>query len=122
LGNIEDDMKDKDMNFEKALAELEQTVAKLETRGLSLNESLGLFERGVKLARFLRAELEKAEKKVELLLKDDKGEIVGAEPFELNDEPAGESHDAEKSEPAGGGKPSRPRAPRKKPEDDALPF
>jgi exodeoxyribonuclease VII small subunit len=116
-------MKDKDLNFEKALEELEQTVGKLETGGLSLNESLGLFERGVKLARFLRAELEKAEKKVELLLKDNKGEVVGAEPFNLDEGRAGEGDNAAKSEPAGGGKPSRPRAPRKKPEDDdALPF
>jgi exodeoxyribonuclease VII small subunit len=116
-------MKDKDLNFEKALAELEQTVGKLETGGLSLNESLALFERGVKLARFLRAELEKAEKKVELLLKDDKGEIVGAEPFAPDEEGAGGADEATKSEPAASGKPARTRAPRKKPEDDdALPF
>ena len=63
------------MNFEKALAELEQIVARLEKGGLTLNESLGLFEKGVKLARFLRQELDQAEKKVEILLKDEKGEI-----------------------------------------------
>lgn len=67
--------KGKEMNFEKALTELEQIVAKLEKGGLTLNESLGLFEKGVKLARFLRQELDKAEKKVEILLKDEKGEI-----------------------------------------------
>jgi len=78
-------MKDKDLNFEKALADLEQTVDKLEKGGLSLNESLGLFEKGVKLARFLREELDKAEKKVEILLKDGKGD-VHREPFSLEDE------------------------------------
>jgi len=67
--------KNKEMNFEKALAELEQIVARLEKGGLTLNESLGLFEKGVKLARFLRQELDQAEKKVEILLKDEKGEI-----------------------------------------------
>jgi exodeoxyribonuclease VII small subunit len=61
------------MTFEKALAELEQIVAKLEKEGISLNESLALFEKGVKLARFLRGELDKAERKVEILLKDEKG-------------------------------------------------
>jgi len=61
------------MTFEKALAELEQTVAKLEKGGIPLNESLALFEKGVKLARFLRGELDKAERKVEILLKDEKG-------------------------------------------------
>lgn len=70
------------LSFEKALAELEAIVGKLEKGGLSLNESLALFEKGVKLARFLRGELEKAEKKVEILLKDDKG-VVRNEPFEL---------------------------------------
>jgi exodeoxyribonuclease VII small subunit len=71
--------------FEKALADLEEVVAKLEKGGTPLNESLALFEKGVKLARFLRGELDKAERKVEILLKDDKG-AVRAEDFELGDE------------------------------------
>jgi exodeoxyribonuclease VII small subunit len=61
------------LTFEKALAELEQIVSKLEKEGISLNESLALFEKGVKLARFLRGELDKAERKIEVLLKDEKG-------------------------------------------------
>jgi len=63
------------LTFEKALADLEQIVAKLEKGGISLNESLALFEKGVKMARFLRGELDKAERKVEILLKDDKGNL-----------------------------------------------
>ncbi len=73
------------LNFEKALADLEATVDKLEKGGLSLNESLALFEKGVRLARYLREELGKAEKKVEILLKDETGE-VRAEPFALEGE------------------------------------
>lgn len=73
------------LSFEKALEDLEKIVEKLEKGGLSLNESLALFEKGVKLARFLREELGKAEKKVEILLKDEKGEIK-EEPFELGEE------------------------------------
>jgi exodeoxyribonuclease VII small subunit len=71
--------------FEKALSDLEEVVAKLEKGGTPLNESLALFEKGVKLARFLRGELDKAERKVEILLKDEKG-VVRAEDFELGDE------------------------------------
>jgi exodeoxyribonuclease VII small subunit len=71
--------------FEKALADLEEVVAKLEKGGTPLNESLALFEKGVKLARFLRGELDKAERKVEILLKDEKG-AVHAEDFSLEDE------------------------------------
>ena len=64
-----------EQSFEKALEELEEIVDKLEEGGLSLDESLGFFEKGVKLARFLRAELDKAEKKIEILLKDESGEL-----------------------------------------------
>jgi exodeoxyribonuclease VII small subunit len=72
------------LTFEKALAELEQIVAKLEKGGISLNESLALFEKGVKMSRFLRGELDKAERKVEILLKDEKGNLK-AEDFETGD-------------------------------------
>jgi exodeoxyribonuclease VII small subunit len=81
------------MTFEKALAELEQIVAKLEKEGTSLNDSLALFEKGVKLARFLRTELDKAERKVEILLKDEKGGLK-AEAFDAGEEEeAGEEED-----------------------------
>lgn len=78
----------KNLSFEKALEELESIVTKLEEGGLSLDESLALFEKGVKLARYLREELQKAEKKVEILLKDEKGEMK-AELFELPEETSG---------------------------------
>ena len=82
-----------EQGFEKALAELEDIVDKLEKGGLALDESLALFEKGVKLARFLRGELGKAEKKIEILLKDEKGEVK-EEPFEITkDETPPESDD-----------------------------
>ena len=83
--------------FEKALAELEQIVAKLEKEGISLNESLALFEKGVKLARFLRGELDKAERKVEILLKDDEGGMK-TEDFDLDT--ASETPSGKKRKPA----------------------
>jgi exodeoxyribonuclease VII small subunit len=84
------------LSFEKALADLEGIVQKLEKGGLSLNESLALFEKGVKLAKSLREELGKAEKKVEILLKDEKGE-VRKEPFDLDRE-VGYSPEKDKEE------------------------
>ena len=81
--------KSPDLDFEKALADLEQVVDQLEKGGLSLNESLARFERGVSLSRFLRNELDKAEKKIEILLKDDKGG-VHPEPFSLEEAESGE--------------------------------
>ena len=87
------------LSFEKALEDLEKIVEKLEKGGLSLSESLALFEKGVKLARFLREELEKAEKKVEILLKDEKGEVK-EKPFELGKEdvPSKEKKEEEEEE------------------------
>jgi len=83
------------LTFEKALADLEEIVAKLEKGGISLNESLALFEKGVKMSRFLRAELDKAERKVEILLKDEKGKLK-TEEFEA-EAGEGEEDDDEKA-------------------------
>lgn len=92
--------KGKEMNFEKALAELEQIVAKLEKGGLALNESLALFEKGIKLTRFLRSELDKAEKKIEILLKDEKGELQARDfiPEDLNASALEEDQEEEEDE------------------------
>jgi len=84
-----------EQSFEKALTELEDIVEKLEKGGLALNESLALFEKGIKLARFLRGELGNAEKKIDILLKDEKGEVK-EEPFELAEE---EGEPSKKEEP-----------------------
>ncbi len=107
-----------DLDFEKALADLERVVDELEKGGLSLNDSLARFERGVKLARFLRNELDKAEKKIEILLKDDKGGVQ-AEPFSLEDAESGEA-------PSGAAPAAAPKKPaskvKKVDSDDELPF
>jgi exodeoxyribonuclease VII small subunit len=80
------------LTFEKALADLEQIVAKLEKGGISLNESLALFEKGVKMSRFLRGELDKAERKVEILLKDEKGNLK-AKDFEEEPDGGGQTEE-----------------------------
>ena len=67
--------------FEAALARLEEIVSSLESGELGLEQSLKLFEEGVKLARICNARLEEAERKVEVLLKDKNGKVI-AKPFE----------------------------------------
>ena len=69
------------VSFEEALKELEGIVRKLESGEAKLEEALGLFERGVKLSRFCSRKLEEAEKKIEMLVKDSRGEYQ-AVPFE----------------------------------------
>lgn len=69
-------------DFENSLARLETIVKELEKGELSLEEALQLFEEGIKISRFCSARLDEAERKVEILLKNEKGKLV-EEPFEL---------------------------------------
>jgi len=71
--------------FEASLKRLEEIVAELESGELGLEQSLKLFEEGVKLARICNARLEEAERKVEVLLKDKAGKMT-AMPFEEKEE------------------------------------
>lgn len=61
--------------FESSLDELEQIVAKLETGDMALEESLELFERGVKLSRDCKERLLKAERRIEVLTRESNGDI-----------------------------------------------
>ncbi len=70
-----------DLKFEAALQRLEQIVDQLEAGNLSLEESLQVFEEGVALARRCSKYLEEAEKRIELLTKDEAG-LLKTEPFE----------------------------------------
>ena len=55
------------MNFEEALAELDETVRQLEAGDLPLDESLALFERGQRLSARCQGLLQAAELKVQQL-------------------------------------------------------
>lgn len=67
--------------FEDALNKLEKIVSKLEEGDIPLEESLKLFEEGIRLSRFCNQKLDEAEKKVEILLKGRNG-ILKPHPFE----------------------------------------
>ena len=58
--------------FEQSIAELEEIVEQLENG----DESLGLFEKGIKLSKSCQKMLDTAEKKVSILMTNDDGEIV----------------------------------------------
>jgi len=60
--------------FEKAFQQLEKIVQRLESEELPLDESLQLFEEGIRLSRFCNQKLEEVEKKIELILSDAKGQ------------------------------------------------
>ncbi len=56
-----------DLNLEEALQDLEEIVGSLEDGKLTLDESLALFERGIRLVRLCSARLESAEQRIESL-------------------------------------------------------
>ncbi len=77
-----------DLKFEDCLTRLEQIVTSLEGGNLSLEESLKVYEEGVSLARHCARYLDDAERRIEILAKDDAGSL-GTRPFTW--EPEGEA-------------------------------
>ena len=71
--------------FEAALARLEEIVKELERGDLPLEQSLKLFEEGIKLSRICHKRLDEAERRVEILLKDKTGAIT-SQPFREEEE------------------------------------
>lgn len=63
-------------DFEAAIAELESVVKRLEEGDLPLEQSLALYERGVQLSRFCHAQLEEAERRIDVLT--ERGELKAA--------------------------------------------
>lgn len=78
----------KPQTFESSLQELEKIVRNLEDGDLSLEESLKLFEDGVKLSRECQERLNQAERRIEVLLKDEDGNpaLQAIEPDNLREE------------------------------------
>jgi exodeoxyribonuclease VII small subunit len=62
-------------SFEESLKKLESIVDKLEKGDLSLEESLKLFEEGVGLSATCKKEIEEAEGKVQMLIKQRDGSL-----------------------------------------------
>jgi exodeoxyribonuclease VII small subunit len=69
-----------DLTFEESLTRLEQIVTALEAGNLPLEDSLKAFEEGIALARRCAKYLDEAERRVELLLKDESG-LLRTQPF-----------------------------------------
>ena len=71
-------------DFEASLDALEQLVGKMETGGMSLEESLAAYERGVGLYRHCQTALEQAELRVRLL--SDPANPDDARPFDASED------------------------------------
>ncbi len=62
-------------DFETSLKEFEEIVEQLETSDLTLDETLAKYEKGIKIYKQCYQILEKAEKKINILLKNSTGDI-----------------------------------------------
>jgi len=81
-------------SFEASLEALEQIVQQLESGDLPLEKSLELFEQGIRLSRECQERLGQAERRIEILLRDNQGRPVVSTftaPVQGNDENASEN-------------------------------
>lgn len=62
--------------FEEAMDKLEEIIKKMETGDMGLEESLKAFEEGIKLARVCAKKLDEAQRRVEVLLRNEEGLLV----------------------------------------------
>jgi exodeoxyribonuclease VII small subunit len=75
----------KPKTFESSLEELERIVRQLEQGELPLEKSLELFEQGVKLSRDCQERLSQAERRIEILMRDNQGR-ASVRPFDPDSE------------------------------------
>lgn len=77
-------MPDKEMKFEDAMKRLEEIVRFLESGNAPLDQSLSIFEEGVKLVKFCNSQLDSAEKRVKLLSFDSDGNATETDMPEMS--------------------------------------
>jgi exodeoxyribonuclease VII small subunit len=81
--------------FEEHLTQLETVVERLEKGDLTLDESVRLFEEGMKLSHACRTELEQAEGRVQVLVEGKGGTMQVAEMDAEEDEETGQDEGEE---------------------------
>jgi len=69
-------MEQNELKFEQALARLEEIVRALDSGAAPLDESLALFEEGVRLVKLCSEKLDSAEQKVKILVRGEDGTMT----------------------------------------------
>ncbi len=72
------------LSFEKALALLEEIVAKLEGGKVDLEESINIYTRGEALKKHCEKKLKEAEARIEKITLDSSGKPKGTEPLDVD--------------------------------------
>jgi exodeoxyribonuclease VII small subunit len=119
-------MTGKPKKFEEELKDLEEIVGKIDSGELTLEDSIGAFERGVALVRSLNQKLDEIEKKVEVLSRNSQGDLKTS-PYEgLDDEnatPAARRENSTHTKSAADAiTPAKSARPKNGDEDDDIPF
>ncbi|SEM82147.1 Exodeoxyribonuclease VII small subunit [Sphingomonas gellani] len=73
-----------DLSFEDALKELERIVSRLESGDATLDEAIGLYERGDQLRQRCAERLDAAQARIEAIRTDADGRAAGTRPFAAN--------------------------------------
>ncbi len=66
----------KEKSFEESLGELEKIASNLESGDLGLDEAIAEFEKGIKLSKECSQKLDEAEKKINILVQNENGELT----------------------------------------------
>jgi exodeoxyribonuclease VII small subunit len=116
----------KPKKFEEELKDLEEIVGKIDSGELTLEDSIGAFERGVALVRSLNQKLDEIEKKVEVLSRNSQGDLKTA-PYEgLDGEdatpPARRDNSSRHKSAADATALAKPAPAKNGDEDDNIPF
>ena len=85
-------------SFEDQLAQLEQVVDRLEIGGLPLEESVKLFEDGMRLSNACKAQLSNAESRIQVLLQPEGRGKIRVEDLAVQVDEDEDSEDAEEDE------------------------
>jgi exodeoxyribonuclease VII small subunit len=72
------------LSFEKALAALEDIVARLEAGKVDLEESIKIYERGEALRKHCESKLKEAEARIEKITLDPSGKPTGVSPLDVD--------------------------------------
>ena len=75
-----------EMTFEEALSALEDIVRQLESGRVQLEEAGAYYEKGVRLKKMCEGKLKNAKARIDKLVIDANGEIVGKESFDVETE------------------------------------
>ncbi|GFR34270.1 exodeoxyribonuclease VII small subunit [Thermobrachium celere] len=69
-------IKKNDLTFEEAIKRLEEIVYEIEDKNLSLEETISKFKEGMELANLCNKKLDEAERRINVLLNGDNGELI----------------------------------------------